>query len=315
VNTLAECQNCGAAVSGRYCSACGQVADVRIPTLGHVLIDALGDILSFDSRLWRSLSTLAFEPGRLTNRYLEGQRAKYTPPFRMYLMASLVFFILFSVTRPDAVQTIAGVGNAPAAGAPGDRAAAIEFDPVFVNLPEATGEETVHLTADENGWSCNLDANVGPATRERLNAACEKIEADSGASFSRAFADNFPVMMLVFIPIVAALMKMLYAFSGRKYVEHLLFFAHAHTFFFFVAIVTLLLSQLGSLVPLLDRPILYVSLLVWAYFPVYLYLAMRHVYRQGHALTTVKYVVLGAGYVVSFLATLLGLVIYTAITL
>jgi hypothetical protein len=42
---------------------------------------------------------------------------------------------------------------------------------------------------------------------------------------------------------------------------------------------------------------------------------MRHVYRQGHALTTVKYVVLGAGYVVSFLATLLGLVIYTAITL
>ena len=64
-----------------------------------MLADALGDLYSFDSRLWRSLVTLALKPGRLTSLYLEGQRARFTPPFRMYVVTSLVFFVAFSLVR------------------------------------------------------------------------------------------------------------------------------------------------------------------------------------------------------------------------
>jgi hypothetical protein len=57
------------------------------------------------------------------------------------------------------------------------------------------------------------------------------------------------------------------------------------------------------------------SAVAWVYFPVYLYRAMRHVYRQGHALTAVKYVSLGFGYFVALLITLLGLFVVTVLTL
>ena len=78
----------------------------------------------------------------------------------------------------------------------------------------------------------------------------ERVErSDTGESFNRAFADNFPVTMLVFIPIVAAIMKVLYLFARRKYVEHLLFFLHVHTFFFLVALVTVLLGFAAARAP------------------------------------------------------------------
>lgn len=150
--------------------------------------------------------------------------------------------------------------------------------------------------------------------RARLEA-CRKIEADSGASFSRAFADNVPLMMLVFIPIVAAIMKILYLFARRKYVEHLLFFLHVHTFFFLTALITILVGRGADLAPWLEWPARIVGIVSWIYFFVYLYLAMRHVYGQGYALTAVKYVVLGATYFFAFMLTLVSMNVYTAVTL
>ena len=122
-------------------------------------------------------------------------------------------------------------------------------------------------------------------------------------------------MMLLFIPLVAALMRVLYLFAGRRYVEHLVFFLHVHTMFFLMATVTILLGRLADLWSWLAIVVLLASLAVWLYFPVYLYRAMRRVYRQGHALTAVKYVLLGGGYFVALIATVLGLLIFTAVTL
>ena len=72
---------------------------MRILSLPAFLRDVVGDLLDFDARIWRSLRTLAFKPGRLTTLYLEGQRAKYTPPFRMYVVTSVAFFVVFSLVR------------------------------------------------------------------------------------------------------------------------------------------------------------------------------------------------------------------------
>jgi hypothetical protein len=301
VTSGAECKNCGATLAGRYCSACGQAADVRIPSFGSLVGDAFADVFSFDSRVWRSLAMLV-RPGRLTRRFLEGQRASYTPPFRLYVVTSLVFFALFSLAggQQDA---------APVAVVPGPDAA-------NVPSPSTTEDETFGINVDENGgWSCNLDRDVNPELRARLVAACKKIAADNGASFMRAFTGHFPVTMLLFIPVVAGLMKLLHAFSGRRYVEHLVFFVHVHAFFFLTGTVTFLLSLSVRLVPLLEWPVRIAGYAAWIYFPIYLYLAMRHVYRQGHVLTSLKYVLLGFGYLVAMLATLLGLIVYTAVTI
>lgn len=92
-----NCLNCGEVLRGQHCSHCGQRAKVRVLSLGTLLRDLFGDITNFDSRLWRTLKPLAFKPGTLTVEYLRGRRTYYSPPFRMYLILSVAFFLLTSL--------------------------------------------------------------------------------------------------------------------------------------------------------------------------------------------------------------------------
>jgi len=89
-----NCPNCGAHLTGQYCGQCGQRAVGRFISIWQLLRDAFGDLLELDSRLWRTMIPLLIRPGLLTKDYLEGRRARYMPPFRMYLVLSLVFFIV-----------------------------------------------------------------------------------------------------------------------------------------------------------------------------------------------------------------------------
>lgn len=90
----ARCLNCGATLDGQYCGQCGQRGTSRLISLWELVRDAFGDLFELDSRLWHTLIPLLGRPGRLTRDYLEGRRARYMPPFRMYLVLSLVFFLV-----------------------------------------------------------------------------------------------------------------------------------------------------------------------------------------------------------------------------
>ncbi|HEX5786731.1 MAG TPA: DUF3667 domain-containing protein [Woeseiaceae bacterium] len=89
-----RCLNCGAVRIGQYCGQCGQRSTTRLISLWELVRDAFGDLFELDSRLWRTLLPLLGRPGRLTREYLEGRRARYMPPFRMYLVLSLLFFVI-----------------------------------------------------------------------------------------------------------------------------------------------------------------------------------------------------------------------------
>lgn len=310
MTTVGECKNCGGPLAGRFCSACGQNTDVRIPSVTGLLADVLGDLFSFDSRIWRTLATLATKPGRLTTAYLEGQRARHTPPFRMYVVTSLVFFLLFSLLRSSAPPTASGTD---VIGEGSDDAAGVAAPTTDETAPAAE-DERVHITIEDGKVSCKLDRALAPPMRDRLVAACVRIEKDGGVSYMRALADNVPVMMLAFIPIVAAIMRALYLFARRKYVEHLLFFAHVHTFFFVLAIATVLAWSLARTAAVFVWPAWVGTGAAVVWFLVYVYLAMRHVYRQGHVLTAIKYVVLGLSYVVALTFTLIATIVITAVT-
>ena len=76
--------------------------------------------------------------------------------------------------------------------------------------------------------------DAGPVLEQyepRLREACRKIMADQ-QSFGRALFENIPKMMFIFLPLIAAVLSVLYVRSGRYYVEHLLFVVHFHAFFF-----------------------------------------------------------------------------------
>ena len=99
------CADCGHALTGPYCSQCGQSAvDIRRP-VRTLVTDFIGDTFVWDGRLWRTLKTLFLNPGLLARRYADGQRARWTPPIRLYLLISLAFFAAMNLGGMRVVAT------------------------------------------------------------------------------------------------------------------------------------------------------------------------------------------------------------------
>src|SRR5271165_1204732 len=93
----AHCKNCGTVLVGRYCWNCSQAADVHVPTTPELLHELLEGITHSDSRLWRTLKYLWCRPGKLTQEFVAGRRVAYLPPFRLYLVLSVAFFLIASM--------------------------------------------------------------------------------------------------------------------------------------------------------------------------------------------------------------------------
>ncbi|SHN63231.1 DUF3667 domain-containing protein [Erythrobacter sanguineus] len=103
----AECANCGAMVTGHYCGQCGQKAHVHrsLAAIGH---DIMHGVLHLDGKLWNTLPLLAFKPGQLTRRYIEGERAKFVSPMAMFLFAVFAMFAVFQMVGLSAPADLSG---------------------------------------------------------------------------------------------------------------------------------------------------------------------------------------------------------------
>lgn len=119
-----------------------------------------------------------------------------------------------------------------------------------------------------------------------------------------------PQTLFVLMPLFAVLLKVVYLFKRRLYMEHLMVALHSHAFIFLsllvIALSSLLRGWAGSGAPAL-RPLL--SLLIaaaWTWLPVYLFLMQKKVYRQGWFMTTVKYGVIGLAYIFLITFGLIG---------
>ena len=58
-----NCLNCGAALQGAFCAACGQDAAVSRLDSRALARDAIEDVLNFDTRLLRTMRALTVAPG------------------------------------------------------------------------------------------------------------------------------------------------------------------------------------------------------------------------------------------------------------
>jgi hypothetical protein len=98
--THGKCLNCGAQVDGAYCSSCGQRTHLHRSLL-HIGHDILHGVFHFEGKMWHTLPELFFHPGRLTRRYIDGERAKFVSPMALYLFTVFLMFGVFSFTTSD----------------------------------------------------------------------------------------------------------------------------------------------------------------------------------------------------------------------
>src|ERR1019366_7541121 len=170
----ARCRNCGAVLSGRFCANCGQAADIHVPSTLELIHAALEGITHSGSRLWRTLYLLWFKPGKLTQEFVAGRRVAYLPPFRLYLVLSVIFFLAASVSHPR--------GNF------------VQFDDTATKggTPESQCAN-VHITLLGRDWD------------QRVAHACTEIARDNGANLLHVGVGTMPKAMFIFLPLVAFL--------------------------------------------------------------------------------------------------------------
>jgi hypothetical protein len=91
-----NCLNCGTALVGSYCHACGQHAHVH-RTLRAFGQDFLTGALNFEGKIFKTLPLLAWRPGELTRRYISGQRARFVSPLALFLFSVFLLFATFQL--------------------------------------------------------------------------------------------------------------------------------------------------------------------------------------------------------------------------
>jgi len=123
----ANCLNCGTALVGQYCYVCGQHAHVH-RTLGAFAQDFLTGALNFEGKIFKTLPLLAWRPGDLTRRYINGQRARFVSPLALFLFS---VFLLFAT-----IQLI---------GSPGGMSQVTAGDHTYHSTDEAIAGEKAKL--------------------------------------------------------------------------------------------------------------------------------------------------------------------------
>ena len=124
-----------------------------------------------------------------------------------------------------------------------------------------------------------------------------------------AVFSRLPWTLGLLMPLFAVLLKIVYIFKRRLYMEHLMVALHSHAFIFMSLLLLAILALLRTwaagrwgFAPLYKL----LRDAVWIWLPVYLFLMQKRVYRQGWIMTFIKYSIIGICYTVIITIGIVG---------
>jgi hypothetical protein len=278
------CLNCDAALQGPYCAQCGQRAIPAYPTLREYAGDAWEELSGFDGRFARTLRGLLGHPGRLTVETLEGRRAQYLKPLRLYLSASVLYFLIAAAAPNVTANTRADI--------PGDAN-------ITIDLADPRGVEA--LTADERAQALANIADAPSLVRPFLQAVFE-----DPTGFRTRMLSAIPKMFFVMVPLFASITGLFY--RRRPYMQHLTFALHLHAVVFLVMSVTEV-SQFTRSVPV----VVPVQLAAAAFLAWYAVRAQRVVYGHRWLATLLKSAGIGVVYALSWVPVMAAVLTWVAL--
>jgi hypothetical protein len=89
------CRNCGHVFTGKVCNNCGEKTfnEHQLST-SHFFHQIIDFFTHFENKVLRSIWLNFIKPGFITKQNLSGVRVRYATPVQLYLVVSIIFFIV-----------------------------------------------------------------------------------------------------------------------------------------------------------------------------------------------------------------------------
>jgi hypothetical protein len=309
------CPNCNYHFEGtdNFCPNCGQENhDVNIPA-SHLFLELLENTLHFDTKFFRTVTYLLFRPGKLTTEFIQNRRVAYVPPFRLYVFISFIYFFLLSLDfvhepepekltvqlTPEDQAQINSVAQTTTSRRKILLANIIRYrftekEIALVNRPD--NQKAIDSMLVSRGIQPGAAARFGLKQWVRFSMASPE-ERD------HKIQKYISLLMFILMPLFAFLLKLIYFRQRRYYIEYLIFSIHFHCFIFVLftlAFIPDILLRVNS-----HGPIQYLLILI------YLFVALRSVFRQSRAITFLKLMVINILYGSTYILFLLLAFLFT----
>jgi uncharacterized protein DUF3667 len=222
-----NCLNCGTPLYGVYCASCGQRDIPPYPSVRELVIDAFWELSGWDGRFASTVRALVRKPGMLTREFLEGRRARYLSPLRLYLMSSLVYFLIAAAAPEITLQNgkstaFIGVTVTNTSHSSGARPSRPE------RVANEAGDAFRNQTALPDSLKREALKDIARAPKLMQPFLTRAVEDPAG--FKRGILEAMPRMLFALLPVFAVIVAMFY--HGKKYPEHFYFAIHFHAFVF-----------------------------------------------------------------------------------
>lgn len=287
-----DCLNCGTIVQGRFCQHCGQENVEVKESFLQLFKHFLEDITHFDGKLWKTLKLLLLKPGKLTQFYMDGKRATYIHPIRMYLFISAVFFLfMFTGDVPDRPKDLQN-NNDPkkdvATGLSDGFDLRLGDDSVkYKSVAEYDAAQIKLPTAKRANWFESAMEKKSIEINQKYNHDKFKI----GKALIEQFEHYFSRMLYISLPIFAFFLWLLYRRNKNHYfVDHLILSIHIYcAFFIFLFAVKLISLSTEFLFHKTFGIVAAITPFVLFY---YLYKSLRNHFGQSRKKTLLKFFIL-----------------------
>jgi hypothetical protein len=309
-----QCLNCGTALVGDYCQSCGQRAHVH-RTLSAFFHDLLHGVLHFEGKIWTTLPMLAWRPGELTRRYIEGERAKFVSPMALFLFSVFLMFAVASFSgtvtgTPDspAVRTQIAANRAEEeaklARLQRERESALQRRADTAAVDGKIEEQQRELTVIRGIETGELNSASGmrlAGVPDWLRAPAEKAGKNPDLLFYKLKTNAYKFSWLL-IPLSVPFLWLMFPFSRRfRLYDHTVFVTYSLSFMTLLTITGVVLAVVG-LGPLIA--------LLFLVTPLHMYWQLKDAYglsRSGAVIRTILLIAFATLALGLFALSLIGL--------
>ena len=331
-NTSEDCKSCGTRIEDIYCGNCGQKNDDLRRSLWRLIGESLSGLFAFEGRMWRTWADLLLKPGKVAHAYANGARTIYSPPIRVYLVVSFMFFGFLAISetnlfalsiQPKAkieatelkkVEDLANEGTIPPLiieGITSEKSISFLNDhsikPLFFQS-QKTFERLSDETVTENflktiqAESKSEDPNVDTTAQEEPLKAFQ-IFLENPKKFNAAFNTWLPRVMFFMVPFAMIMGAIFIRGPTALLYDHLIHAMYIHAVFFMTLLFAVILAKIipGSIVAK--------ALVIMFIF--YLPLSLKHMFNRGWFKTIMTTIIVSSVYGTFLLSAILLISIFS----